>query len=119
MADGGSSFLMFYQEYGNQFDKSQDYFNIGSSVDFIEHNENHATLFYTSTTQFNATNYTSVNYVDILRFHQSLTNSTLYRTSTVINMFRDRSNDSIDLGRIGLSIYNSTILITQQKVIPN
>jgi len=50
-----------------------DYFNIGASVDLIEYNWNHATLFYTSTLT-NSTinnvimNYTHVNSVDIFRF---------------------------------------------------
>jgi hypothetical protein len=88
-----------------------DYFNIGSSLDLIEHNENHATLFYTSTIEQSGVNYTNINTVDILRFPQDNI-STLYRTSTVIHNFRDRSNDSADLGKIGLSIYNYTILLT-------
>ena len=86
-----------------------DYFNIGSSADLIEYNWNHATFFYTSTLT-NSTinnvpmNYTHLNTVDIFRFKFNQT--ILYRFNTIINQFRDRSNDSLDLGRIGLSVYN-------------
>ena len=56
-------------------------------------------------------NYTQVNTVDILKLTQT-NGATFYKTSTTINNFRDRSNDSSNLGKLGLSVYNSTMLIS-------
>ena len=53
----------------------------------------------------NTNNFTFINTVEIFKF--SPVNSTIvYNTQTLINRFRDRSNDSQSLGRIGLSVYN-------------
>ena len=62
-------------------------------------------------------NYTHVNSVDIFRFKYN--QNIEYRFNTIINLFRDRSNDSLDLGRIGLSVYNKTMLLTIEKIFPS
>ena len=64
---------MIYTETGNDTSKSLDFFNIGASVDLVEHNWNHAQLFFTSTltnVTANGTlmNYTHINTIEILRF---------------------------------------------------
>jgi hypothetical protein len=65
--------LLVYSEIGNDTASRTDYFNIGASADLLEHNWNHATLFYTSTLT-NSTinnvpmNYTHINTVEIFRF---------------------------------------------------
>ena len=98
-----------------------DFFNIGASMDFIEHNWNHAQLFYTSTLR-NATldgkpmNYTHINILDIVRFKTS--SGVQYRFLNTVNVFRDQSADSVDLGRIGLSVYNQSMLLTLEKQVP-
>jgi hypothetical protein len=84
----------------------------------VEHNWNHATLLFTSTltnVTANSTqmNYTHINSVEIFRFKYN--GQIAYRYLTTINQFRDKSNDSLDLGRIGFSVYNYTMLLTLEK----
>lgn len=79
----------------------------------IEHNGNHATLFFTSTMTNGTINVTFVNRVEVFRFFQL--NSTTYMTNTTINNFRDRSNDLVDHGKLSLSVYNTTMMITESK----
>ena len=82
-----------------------DYFNIGASIDLVEHNWNHAQLFYTSTMR-NVTldgkpmNYTHINILEIVRFRTS-NFAVHFRFLDRINLFRDQSDDNTDLGRIG------------------
>ena len=95
-----------------------DYFNIGASMDLIEHNWNHAQLFYTSTLrnmkfEGKPMNYTHINLLEITRFKTST--ALHYRFLDTVNLMRDQSDDSFDLGRIGLSLYNQTMLITMEK----
>jgi hypothetical protein len=54
-----------------------DYFNVGASVDFIERNDNHMTMFWTSGMLFRGQNYTHVNSVDLIRITSE--GSTFYR----------------------------------------
>jgi hypothetical protein len=74
-----------------------DYFNIGASIDFIEHSWNHAQLFYTSILR-NSTiknvvmNYTHINSLDIVRF-QVKGDQVVYKFRTTINNYRDQSDD--------------------------
>jgi hypothetical protein len=102
---------LILNEIGNATNK--DYFNIGSSADIVEYNSNHATVYYTSTMTFNNINYTHINVIEVIRFVEN--GKDLYRTVFSINRFRDKSNDAQNLGRIGLSAYQHSILLTMEK----
>ena len=102
---------LVYSDRGN----FTDYFNLGASVDLVEHNFNHATLFFTSQMILNGTNITHINHVQLFRF---IHNGQFYFSSlAVINDYRDRTNDT--LGRLGLSVFNQSLLLTQEKQVPN
>ena len=104
---------------GNSTGSSMDYFNIGVSIDFIEHSWNHAQLIYSSTLQ-NVTlegkpmNYTHINILEILRF-RTPDFAVHYRFLDRINVFRDQSDDSTDLGYLSFSVYNQSILLTLEN----
>ena len=106
-------FDLIYEEQGNSTNNTLDYFNIGSSVDLIEQNKNHMTLFFTSIMQNGTQNYTFVNHVQIFTF--ATVDKTYYFFQTIINDFRDRSDDTVDLGRIGLSLTKTTMLLSLEK----
>ena len=58
-------------------------------------------------------NYTHINTLDIMRFRWD--DAILYKFRNTVNQYRDQSDDFKDLGRIGLSVYNSTMLISLEK----
>jgi hypothetical protein len=58
-------------------------------------------------------NYTHINTLDIVRFRWN--DTILYKFRNTVNQYRDQSDDFKDLGRIGLSVYNSTMLISLEK----
>jgi hypothetical protein len=62
---------------------------------------------------FNNINYTHINVIEVIRFVEN--GKDLYRTVFSINRFRDKSNDAQNLGRIGLSAYQHSILLTMEK----
>ena len=62
-------------------------------------------------------NYTSVNSVQIVRLLKS-DGSAVFRTQTVVNQWRDTSNDTMALGELNLSVYNSTMLVSHSLVAP-
>jgi hypothetical protein len=109
---------LVHQITGNSTSRSMDYFNIGASLDLIEHNWNHAQLFYTSTLRNTTSdgkrmNYTHINLLYITRFQTST--ALHYRFLNSVNLLRDQSDDSFDLGRIGISLYNQSMLLTMEK----
>jgi len=104
---------LIYSEVGN----STDYFNIGASIDLVEVNFNHAVLFYTSSMILNGMNYTHINHVHLLRF---INRGNFYFSNlTIVNDYRDRTNDSQNLGRIGFSISNQILLLTMEWETPS
>jgi len=58
-------------------------------------------------------NYTHINLLEITRFKTST--ALHYQFLNTVNLLRDQSDDSFDLGRIGLSLYNQSILLTMEK----
>lgn len=101
--------------YSDRGGNLTDYFNLGASVDLLEHSFNHATLFFTSQMMLNGTNITHINQVQLLRFiHQG---QFYFSSLAVINEYRDRSNET--LGRLGLSVFNQSLLLTQERQVPN
>lgn len=60
-------------------------------------------------------NYTHINMLEITRFRSVKDSSINYRFYEKINLYRDQSDDSFDLGRIGFSVYNQTLLLTMEK----
>ena len=96
-----------------------DYGSIGASFDFMEWDSNQATLFYTSTLVENGLLYSFVNTVEIMKIENPLDGTTRFATVTSINMYRDRSNDTISLGKLSLSTYNSTLFVTLENIIPS
>jgi hypothetical protein len=79
------NFSLILTETGN----SSEYTSIGNSIDLIEQNGNHATLFFTSTNTQNGTDYTMINTIELIRF------SSTVKTLVTINSFRDTSNDGL------------------------
>lgn len=76
-------------------------------------------MFYTSTLVDNGLLYSFVNTVEIMKIVDPLAGTTRFATVTSINMYRDRSNDTISLGTLSLSTYNNTLFVTVQKIIPS
>ena len=60
-------------------------------------------------------NYTHINLLEITRFKTST--ALQYQFLNRVNLLRDQSDDSFDLGRIGLSLYNQSILLTMEKLV--
>lgn len=67
----------------------------------------------------NGINYTFINIVEIFKIINTMTGYPLYKIQTSINMYRDRMDDMLSLGRIGLSIYNSTVLLSMETGQPS
>ena len=111
---------LIYQETGNN---TNAFFNVGQTIDLKEQNWNHAQLFYTSTLRSNALNkaeyrtYTHINTLDIIRFRHRT--RVFYKFRNTVSHFRDRSNDTLDLGRIDFSIYNQSLLLTVENQSPS
>lgn len=61
----GTHVQLILNEIGNSTAIKLDYFNIGASIDIMEHNANHSTLFYTSTLLRFGYNVTHINTVQI------------------------------------------------------
>jgi hypothetical protein len=59
-------------------------------------------------------NYTHINLIELVRL--PFRGNMQYLTKTTINLYRDRSNDAVDIGRIGLSVYNNTMLLTLERI---
>jgi len=85
----------------------------------MEWDSNQATLFYTSTLVENGLLYSFVNTVEIMKIEDPLAGTTRFTTVTSINMYRDRSNDTITLGNLSLSTYNSTLFVTLENITPS
>jgi hypothetical protein len=111
------SLNLIWQETGNS--STPDYGSIGASFDFMEFDSNQAIMFYTSTLVENGILYTMVNTVEIMKIVDPFAGTTRFVTVTNINKYRDRSNDTISLGNISLSTFNSTLFLTIEKIIPS
>lgn len=81
------NFSLIYSEVGNQ---TSDYYKVGQSLDLLEYNGNHATLFFTSLYDQDGKTYAFVNTIDLLRINRA-DGSSLYRTRTIANNYRDTS----------------------------
>jgi hypothetical protein len=58
-------------------------------------------------------NYTHINLLEITRFRAST--ALHYQFLNYVNLLRDQTDDSFDLGRIGISLYNQSMLLTMEK----
>lgn len=61
----GTHVQLILNEIGNSTNLKLDFFNIGASIDIMEHNKNHSTLLYTSTMVRFGYNLTHINTVSI------------------------------------------------------
>ena len=86
---------------------------VGKSVDILEHNANHSTVFYTSATNTvnqwtqQSMNYSFISTVQVLRLNSG--NQNVFRTYTSANQYRQRTSDNVDKGALQLDYYHGLV----------
>ncbi|CDW91264.1 UNKNOWN [Stylonychia lemnae] len=90
---------------------SKNYTNIGQSTAIQYHNQNHTTIFYSSTTETKIPNASTSMNVTWINSIQLLNLNDTFAYQLSINQFRQKANDIQQKGKLQYDIYNNTMML--------